>query len=234
MTNYRRLFTERYSAALLSDAAYRVGATLNVAPPGLAPLEQRDKIAGPVVTVEANNDLVAIIAATHRAQAGEVVLIANQQNEAGLIGDLLVTEGKRKGIAGFIVDGMLRDAVEITDIGLPVMCRGLWPVGPLKLPPDLKGIGQINVEVRLGSARVQPGDWAFGDADGVIFMAADDLPAVFERAQADYESETALSAEMEAGTALGDIFAIEAFLEKREANPAANFNDHLKNTGRAI
>ena len=65
--DYAAKFGEFYSTALLADAAFQTGVPLGVAPPGLAPLAQRDKLAGPVVTVEANNDLLTIMAAVHRA-----------------------------------------------------------------------------------------------------------------------------------------------------------------------
>lgn len=234
MTDYVTLFKERYSTALVSDAAYRAGVALAIAPPGLAPLERRDKLAGPAVTIHANNDLVSTIGAVHNAQAGDVILMTNSLFEVALIGDLIVTEAKRKGLAGFVVDGLLRDVTEILDIGLPVICRGALPIGPLKLPAELKGIGEANVEVTLGEATVRPGDWVFGDADGVIFIAADDLHVVFEQAETSWQREEALAEQIRAGAALGDLFAIDDFLAKRAADPSANFNEHLTELGSAI
>jgi regulator of RNase E activity RraA len=137
-------------------------------------------------------------------------------------------------LAGFIVDGLVRDATVLLDIGLPVICRGLLPVGPLKLPADLKGIGQRDVEVNVGEAVVKPGDWAFGDADGIIFIAAEHLPAVYEWADRSWEREEALTERIQAGEALGDLLDVEAFLTKRAEDPAADFNAHLAEQGHAI
>jgi regulator of RNase E activity RraA len=232
--DYAARFQEVYSTALLADAAFHTDVPLGVAPPGLVPLVQRDKLAGPVVPVEANNDLIAIMAAVHRAQSGEVILVSNKTNEVGLIGDLIGLEAKQKGLAGFVVDGLVRDAVDLMDLGVTVVCRGLLPVGPLKLAPELKGIGQIRVDVKLGEANVRPGDWAFADADGVIFIFPEHLPTVFERAATLWEREKALAAEISAGASLGDIFGLEAFLEKRAQDPAVDFNAHLSSLGRAI
>ena len=78
-------FITGYCTPLLADAAFRCGRPLRVAPPGLAPLAPDMKLAGPVATVLANNDLVSIIAALHRAAAGEVLLIANPPTEVALI-----------------------------------------------------------------------------------------------------------------------------------------------------
>jgi len=232
--NTLTLFQERYSTALLADAAYRAGVPLAVPPAGLAPLNVRDKLAGPVVTVQANNDLPAILGAVHGAQPGDVVVIGNRAGEAALIGDLIGAEGHRRRLAGFVVDGLVRDATTLLDIGIPVVCRGTVPVGPLKLPAELKGTGERGVRLALGDARVSPGDWAFADADGVIFLAAADLPAVYEQAARSWEREEALAAEIRAGAALGDLLGIDDFLAARESDPGADFNAHLAARGRAI
>jgi len=234
MTDYRALFEERYGTALLSDAAFRSGVPLGVAPAGLVPLKPYDQVAGPALTVEANNDLVAIMGAVHAASEGDVVVIANRTREVGLIGDLIATEAARKGLGGFVIDAFVRDRLEVQRIGVPVCCHGVIPVGPLKLSPDLKGVGQINVAVQLGQATVNPGDWVFGDADGVLFLAEAHLEQVFAQAEAAWEREEALARHIRAGEALGDLLGIEAFLEQRAQDPQADFNQHLSEIGRAI
>jgi regulator of RNase E activity RraA len=113
-------------------------------------------------------------------------------------------------------------------------CRGTLPIGPLKLPAELKGIGQFGVPVRLGEVPVNPGDWAFADADGVLFLSAGHLPAVFDRAEQSRQREELLTAEIRAGAALGDLLDIKTFLQKHADDPAADFNAHLAERGRAI
>ncbi len=234
MSDFASLFHDRYSTALIADAAFRAGVPVRVPTAGLAPLNQLDKVAGPIETVWANNDLVSILGIVHRAKAGRIIVIANKTYEVALIGDLVAAEAKRKGLAGIIVDGLVRDATDLLDIALPVICRGLYPVGPLKLPADLKGIGEIGVELTLGDVVVQPGDWAFADADGVVFLAAGDLVATFEWAEKSWRREEALAAQITSGSALGDLFEIERFLEARSQDPEVDFNQHLAALGRAI
>ena len=98
MDSYAATFLDRYSTALLADAAFRAGIEPEVSPPGLAPLTPATKLAGPVVTVRAENDLVTILAALHRASAGKVLVITNKTYEVGLIGDLIALEASRKGL----------------------------------------------------------------------------------------------------------------------------------------
>ena len=234
MNNFQPIFRKKYSCALLADAAFRAGVPVGVAPPGLTPVDRLMKMAGPIVTVQANNDLVSILAGIHRARPGEVVVITNRTFEVALIGDLIDAEARRHGLAGIVVDGLVRDHTELVEIGLPVFCRGVFPIGPLKLPGELKGKGQIGIELTLGEATVRSGDWAFGDADGVLIIAASDLLEVFEWAAKSYAREEALTAEIRSGISLGDLLGIEAFLQKREADPQADFNQHIADLGRAI
>ena len=227
------LFRERYNTPLLADAAFRAGAQLEVPEPGLRPLDPGTKLAGPVVTVEANSDLVTILEAVHHAGPGDVIVISNRGPDAAVIGDLIGTEAVRKGLAGFLVDGFVRDSAELIDLGMPVFCRGTYPVGPLKLP-GAAGVGSIGERVRIGGASVEPGMWAFGDVDGVVLIAADALSAVFEAAAAAASRETELARVIASGTALGDALELDAFLAKRAEDPDAGFNDHLATLNWAI
>lgn len=234
MSVYSDLFLERYSTSLLADSAFRAGVEVGLPASGLSPLEVRSKLAGPAVTVEANNDLVSILEAVHRAEPNDVVVIANRTMDVGLLGDLIGAEAVRKGLAGFVVDGFVRDTVELVDLGVPVFYRGPYPVGPLKVPADMKGIGSVGESVSIGGARVSPGRWVFGDADGLIVLEADSLETVFDHAASAMRREEALAAEIASGTALGDAFELDSFLSKRKADPESDFNAHLAEVGRAI
>lgn len=234
MTDYADLFNDRYGTALLADAAYRAGIQPGLPTPGLQPLDRRSKLAGPAITVVANNDLVSILEAVHRAGSGDVVVIANETPAVGLMGDLIGAEAVRKRLAGFVVDGMVRDTVELIELGVAVMCRGAYPVGPLKVTDNAKGIGTVGEAVAVAGTDVRPGMWVFGDADGVITLNPGDLETVFERAAAAWEREEALAAEIRGGTALGDAFELESFLAQRREDPEADFGAHLAQLDRAI
>lgn len=234
MQRYIDVFKEKYSTALLADAAYRANVAVHIAPSNLNPVVQSDKLAGPMRTVVANNDLVSILAVVHRAAPGEVIVITNHTKEVGLLGDLIATEAQRKKLGGFIVDGLVRDIPVLVELGIPVFCQGCVPVGPLKLPKSVKGIGEMDVEVTIGEATVHPGWWAFGDADGLIFLEAASLEIVYEQAELTMAREQVLLDAMQNGQALGDLLDLETFLAERARNPAADFNQHLARTARAI
>ncbi len=234
MEAFREAFLKRYSTALVADAAFRTGAPLGVAGTGLHPIHPQWKIAGPAKTVEANNDLVSILLAVHRARSGDVVVVANRENAAGLMGDIIGTESKRGGLEGIVVDGLVRDSAELIEIGLPVFCRGCIPIGPLKLTEEKKGIGSLDVSIRIGQAYVSPGQWIVGDADGVLVLDGTDLHVVYDAAESALEKESHLIDAIRGGTALGDAFGLESFVLKRKADPGADFNEHLAGLDSAI
>lgn len=234
MEEFTSLFREKYSCALMADAAFRAGVNLIPVPFGLLPIAPHMKTVGPIMTVQANNDLVSILAGLHHAQQNEVLVITNPTIEAGLIGDLIATEAKRKGLAGIVVEGFVRDTMELIDINMPIFCKGSYPIGPLKLPQSLKGIGQVGIEISLGDSSLIPGYWAFGDADGVIFVSEADLPKLFDEAEKAYQREYSLAEAVRSGSALGELLDIESFIKKREDNPQADFNQHIAQLGKAI
>ncbi|MEO1295045.1 MAG: RraA family protein [Cyanobacteria bacterium J06636_16] len=234
MTAFSATFQQKYSCALLADAAFRAGVPISAAPPGLTPIDQSMKLAGPIITVRANNDLVSILAGINHASSGDVVVVTNHTQEVGLIGDLIATEANRKDLAGIIVNGFVRDTNELVEIGVPIFCTGVFPIGPLKLPQGVKDVGEIGCNLTMGNTTIKPGDWAFGDADGVIFIGGFNLPALFEWAERSYCREEFLAARIRSGTSLGELLDIEAFLEKRASNPQADFNQHIADLGQSI
>ncbi|MEM7111919.1 MAG: RraA family protein [Chloroflexota bacterium] len=234
MQEFASIFKEKYNSALISDAAFRADVDLNSAPSNVSPISPHMKMAGPIFPVQANNDLVTILAGLHRAKQGDVLIITNPITEVALIGDLIATEAKRKGLAGIVVEGFVRDTMELIDINVPIFSKGTYPVGPLKLPQELKGIGHIGAKVKLGDFSILPGSWVFGDADGAIFVSQSDLPKLFEEAEKAYQREESIANAIRSGASLGELLDIESFIKKREANPEADFNQHIAQLGRAI
>lgn len=235
MDTFRTAFRTALSTPLVADSAYRCGVSVGVVGSTVMPLADGYRVAGPAFTVEANNDLVSILQALHRAQPGQVLVIGNEvKGPAGLTGDIIATEARRKGIEAIVADGFIRDTAEIRRVGQPVFAKGRIPVGPLKLAPEEKGVGQLDVEVRLGDTSVQPGQWIVGDDDGLIVLDAGDLPAILQKAEETLRKEEDLVSRLRAGKALGDIFGIESFVEKRKDDPEADFNAHVAAQGDAI
>lgn len=99
------------------------------------------------------------------AHPGDVVVIAaGPWRSNAVLGDLVSTKARHRGIAGYIVDGLIRDLPGIPE-GFPVYARGTTPMGPLH-----RGPGEINYPVACGSVVVNPGDIIVADDAGVVVV----------------------------------------------------------------
>jgi 4-hydroxy-4-methyl-2-oxoglutarate aldolase len=165
----------------------------------IAPLVPSMRVVGPAFTVEVvPGDNLMLHAAIALAQPGDVV-IADGKADLGcaLIGSIMGNTAVARGIAGIVVDGALRDADELRELGLPVFAIGACPNGPTKRLP-----GRINVQVTVGDKVVNPGDLVIGDADGVVVLALDGIERVLELAEQKVAAENVRIAELRRGEKL--------------------------------
>ncbi|MDK2799022.1 MAG: hypothetical protein PWP27_1305 [Clostridiales bacterium] len=119
------------------------------------------------------------------AQAGDIIVIDGEGcMDHSLCGDIMFNYAKRKGIAGFLIDGCIRDADTLETLEFPVYARGIQPKGPYK-----NGPGEINVPVCIGGQVVCPGDIIVGDGDGVVIIKPADAKYLIEKATVQFKNE---------------------------------------------
>lgn len=155
------------------------------------------KLAGPAFTVRVPaGDNLMVHKAIDLAAPGDVIVVdAAGVLEQAIIGDIMTSHAARRGVAGFVIDGAIRDAAEITARPFPVYARGATHRGPYK-----NGPGEINVPVSIGGMVVRPGDIVVGDADGVVAVPQADAEAVLAAAREQKKKEDASLAAIAAGT----------------------------------
>ena len=156
-------------------------------------------IAGPALTVKVYpGDNLMVHKALDLAQPGDVVVVdAAASPLNGVLGDLVSTKARHRGIAGFVVDGYVRDLPGIQALGdFPVFARGVTPVGPLH-----RGPGEINYAVCAGGVVVTPGDVVIGDRNGVAVVPQEFASELLDRLRAKQQRE----AEYNAAVARGDF-----------------------------
>ncbi len=125
------------------------------------------KIAGAACTVKVfPGDNLMVHKSLDVIEPGDIVLVdAGGSNMNAVLGDLVSTKAKHRGIAGFIIDGLVRDLPSIKELDFPVFARGTTPIGPLH-----RGPGEINYPICCGGVVVNPGDLVVGDAMGVVIV----------------------------------------------------------------
>ena len=149
--------------------------------PGIKNLTTTTSICGPACTVKVYpGDNLMVHKALDVANPGDIVVIdAGSSTMNALVGDLVSTKARHRGIQAFVVDGLIRDADDIRSTGFPVFARGVTPIGPLH-----RGPGEINFPVVCGGIVVNPGDVIRGDMDGVVVVREDFLGDTLGRLEA--------------------------------------------------
>lgn len=119
------------------------------------------------------------------ARPGDVIVVDGGSGcNRSLAGEIMLRFSDRKGLAGIIVDGCLRDLDGIEQLSMPIYAKGITPQGPWK-----NGPGEINVPIACGGQVVFPGDILVGDKDGIVVIRRQDAEMIAEVAQKKKASE---------------------------------------------
>jgi 4-hydroxy-4-methyl-2-oxoglutarate aldolase len=181
-----------YQAAILADVNGRRGALHG----RIAALRPRMKLAGPALTVEVRpGDNLMIHAAMMLARPGDVLVIDGKADQtAALMGTIMMTACKQLGIAGVVIDGAVRDSLEIDEMDFPVFSFGTNPNGPTK-----NVAGRIGHPIHCGGVVVRSGDLVLADADGVFIGERERVASLLPLARRKVEDETARIAAIKRG-----------------------------------
>lgn len=204
---FRRLSQENIDrwataeAAAVSDCLERAMAMDG----GIKPLDRSMRLVGQARTIRCMvGDNSALHAAINLAEPGEV-LVADAGGFLGnaVWGGLMTEAALRKGIAGLVIDGAVRDSAEIVDRRFPCFARGQVPAGPHKMFG-----GAINCVVSCGGVAVRPGDLIVADADGVTVVPLEREAATAAAYSALKDKEAKALAALDAGGTLADIYGV--------------------------
>ena len=137
-----------------------------------------------------SGDNQGIHEAIDRAAPGEVLVVNGfADTSRALVGELLAGRAKANHLAGFVIDGAIRDVDEIASLEVPAFARAVTPAGPYKMGPHRQ-----QVPIALGGQCVHPGDVITGDADGLVVIPFAQLAATVEAAEAIQSNEVAKKA----------------------------------------
>lgn len=181
-----------YQAAILADVHGRRGALHG----RIRPVHSRMKLAGTALTVEVRpGDNLMIHAAISMARPGDVLVIDGKGDlGAALMGTIMMTACQQLGLAGVVIDGAVRDTLEIEEMGFPVFAAGANPNGPTKNVP-----GRIGHPVSVGGVTVRSGDFVLGDADGVVVIERENIAGLLPEAAKKVADEAARIAAIRKG-----------------------------------
>jgi 4-hydroxy-4-methyl-2-oxoglutarate aldolase len=132
-----------------------------------------------------------------------------EPSPTALIGELLATQVKVRGAAGILVDAAVRDVEELKNLGLPIWTRFIRVKGAGK-----SIMGELNVTIAVGGARLAPGDIVVLDADGGVCIQSERVQTVLEAAEARHEREARLREKLVAGQMSYDLHGLREYVAK--------------------
>jgi 4-hydroxy-4-methyl-2-oxoglutarate aldolase len=155
------------------------------------------------------DDNLMVHAAVAEAEPGEVlVLTMPEPRPIALVGDLLATQMKGRGVAAVLVDAAVRDAGELRELGLPIWAHWIRVSGADKKVP-----GTIGEPVVVGGATIRQGDVLVLDADGVAVVERERIEEVLAAARDRAAREVAKRAKLQAGELSYDLDGLRALVE---------------------
>ena len=169
------------------------------------------RAAGPARTVLCGqDDNLMVHAVVEHIQPGEVlVLTMPEPGPVALIGELLATQVKTRGAAAILVDAASRDVEELVKLGLPVWTRYVRVRGTSKTQ-----VGELDVTVTVGGARISPGDSVVLDPDGGVCLGRERAGQVLVASEARFERETRLREKLLKGEMSYDLHGLREYVEK--------------------
>jgi len=163
------------STTVVADAMDRLGVA-----EGIRPVWAGARLAGVARTVWVRaGDNKVVHEALEVVGAGEVLVVnGGGDTSRALIGELMGRRGLVRQLAGWVIDGAVRDRADLEALGVAVFARAVSPAGPYKHGP-----GHLDVPVAVGGVVVTPGDLVLGDDDGVVIVPAGWAQGVLARAE---------------------------------------------------
>jgi len=153
---------------------------------GIRPLwGPHGRVAGPAFTVSCPpGDNLMLHAAIHRAEPGSVVVAESGDLDWALAGGNVCAVAQRRGVAAFVLDGLIRDLAEVREARFPVFARGVIPI------PGAKSVVRpLGEPVTCGGVRVEAGDIVVADEEGVVAVPAARRDEVLTAARAKLAKE---------------------------------------------
>ena len=197
----------RIPVTIVSDiTSGRVIADPRIRP--LRPLALGKRLVGQAVTAWCErSDFGPVLHAIDLAGRGKIVTVdAGGCLQTAYCGEILCGAARRKGIAGLVINGAVRDIDTIASWNdFPVFALGNTARGPLS-----KERGSVNGEIVFGGVAARPGDIVLGDNDGLAVIPAGEAAALLALAQERLRMEKQWTRELAKGRSLVDVFSVPA------------------------
>ncbi len=203
---YLRLYT-----GAISDILDKRGCRDQVLPGYVTPYTAVNRLAGPAFTGQGypcpspgGDDTPTRLRMLDSISPGTVsVWACGGSMDCAHWGEIMSTAARARGSVGAVLDGGVRDLDFIHAMNFPVFARfkscassiGRWE------------IKEYQVTVRIGNTVIRPGDFVFGDVDGVVIVPGEWTLEVLAAAEEVFEREKGMREELRRGVSVQDAYA---------------------------
>ena len=137
---------------------------IRVLEPGFASFGGHDCFHGPAVTVYAFEDNSKVKKLVATPGNGRVLVVDGGASvRRAMLGDQLAAKAVANGWEAVVINGCIRDCVQIGEMPIAVYALGTHPMKTDKL-----GVGQVDVPVTFAGVTIHPGDFVAGDLNGLV------------------------------------------------------------------
>jgi 4-hydroxy-4-methyl-2-oxoglutarate aldolase len=174
--------------------------------PYMRPVWTGASIAGPAVTVLAQpGDNWMLHVAIEQCKPGDIVVLGcTADNTDGMIGDLIATSLKARGVKGVVMDAGCRDIAALKEMGFPISSKGTVK----------STLGSVNIPVVCAGVYVEPGDAVVADDDGVVVVPKKYVAETAVKAQKRFDDEDAKRQMLASGVLGLDMYNMREPLKK--------------------
>jgi len=189
----------------ISDAMHKTGAMKEI-----RPIKLGFHMAGTALTVRTiDGDWAKPIEAIDMADKNQVLVVDVNGGKTAIWGELATWSAKKKGLAGVVIDGAVRDLDDLVKIDFPVFSKHISSNAG-----EPKGLGEIGAEIKCGNQNVETGDWIIGDDSGVVVVPQEIAQEIANRALDVKEHENRIREEIKSGGSLGTVVKVKRWEKK--------------------
>jgi len=190
----------KVSTCNICDAMHNKGAMR-----GIYPIKKGAHMVGKALTVKTmDGDWAKVVEAIDVAGKREVIVVQAGEGRQAVWGELATLSAYKKGIAGVVIDGAIRDAHIIEKMDLPVFAKRV-----VAEAGEPKGHGEIGCEIICGGQIVRKGDWIVGDDNGVVVIPREEAQEIANRAINVMERENRIREEIRRGSTLSKVLDLK-------------------------
>jgi regulator of ribonuclease activity A len=137
---------------------------VQVVQPGLINFGGNSCFSGEIQTIRSFEDFSRVREQVHLAGHGKVLVIDNDASmRTAMLGDLLTAAAMENGWQGVVINGCIRDSVDIGEMAI-----GVKALATIPLRGNRQDQGEVNLELGFLGASFRPGEFLYSDEDGIL------------------------------------------------------------------